>query len=156
MFVYLQDCSCLASQAQLAGILLRREGPQFLSKDGKLLRSSIWLIRPYVFSIYSPFLSSAIPETMKDELERIYRRAGSRKLWSEIHTYTNLFLLFHLQYFTVYPRTSFSLKFSTWRITKIRGLTQWWAIIMPHWVLDLNEEASQVVLETNPQIRRLT
>uniref|UniRef100_H3C363 Phosphorylase b kinase regulatory subunit n=1 Tax=Tetraodon nigroviridis TaxID=99883 RepID=H3C363_TETNG len=47
------DCACLASQAQLAGILLRREGPQFLSRD----------------------------ETMKDELERIYRRAGSRKLW---------------------------------------------------------------------------
>uniref|UniRef100_H2TKZ5 Phosphorylase b kinase regulatory subunit n=1 Tax=Takifugu rubripes TaxID=31033 RepID=H2TKZ5_TAKRU len=47
------DCACLASQAQLAGILLRREGPQFLSKD----------------------------EPMKDELERIYRRAGSRKLW---------------------------------------------------------------------------
>uniref|UniRef100_A0AAQ5XUF3 Phosphorylase b kinase regulatory subunit n=1 Tax=Amphiprion ocellaris TaxID=80972 RepID=A0AAQ5XUF3_AMPOC len=29
------DCDCLASQAQLASILLRREGPDFLSKDGK-------------------------------------------------------------------------------------------------------------------------
>ncbi|XP_054916044.1 phosphorylase b kinase regulatory subunit beta isoform X2 [Poeciliopsis prolifica] len=47
------DCNCLASQAQLACILLRREGPDFLEKD----------------------------ENLMDELERIYRRAGSRKLW---------------------------------------------------------------------------
>ncbi|XP_024151005.1 phosphorylase b kinase regulatory subunit beta isoform X2 [Oryzias melastigma] len=47
------DSDCLASQAQLACILLRREGPDFLSKD----------------------------ENLMDELERIYRRAGSRKLW---------------------------------------------------------------------------
>ncbi|XP_029944450.1 phosphorylase b kinase regulatory subunit beta isoform X3 [Salarias fasciatus] len=47
------DCDCLASQAQLASILLRREGPDFLSRD----------------------------ENLRDELERIYRRAGSRKLW---------------------------------------------------------------------------
>ncbi|XP_034041246.1 phosphorylase b kinase regulatory subunit beta isoform X3 [Thalassophryne amazonica] len=47
------DCDCLASKAQLAGILLRREGPHLLTKDGNLM----------------------------DELERIYRRAGSRKLW---------------------------------------------------------------------------
>ncbi|KAK2919704.1 phosphorylase b kinase regulatory subunit beta isoform X2 [Channa argus] len=47
------DSDCLASQAQLAAILLRREGPDFLTKD----------------------------ENLMDELERIYRRAGSRKLW---------------------------------------------------------------------------
>ncbi|KAM9410362.1 phosphorylase b kinase regulatory subunit beta isoform 3-T4 [Pholidichthys leucotaenia] len=47
------DTDCLASQAQLASILVRREGPDFLAKD----------------------------ENMMDELERIYRRAGSRKLW---------------------------------------------------------------------------
>uniref|UniRef100_A0A7N8XZR9 Phosphorylase b kinase regulatory subunit n=1 Tax=Mastacembelus armatus TaxID=205130 RepID=A0A7N8XZR9_9TELE len=47
------DCNCLASQAQLAGILLKREGPDFLDRD----------------------------ETLSEELERIYRRAGSRKLW---------------------------------------------------------------------------
>ncbi|KAM7014746.1 phosphorylase b kinase regulatory subunit beta isoform 4-T4 [Tautogolabrus adspersus] len=47
------DSDCLASQAQLASILLRREGPDFLAKD----------------------------ENLMDELERIYRRAGSRKLW---------------------------------------------------------------------------
>uniref|UniRef100_A0A8D3ALS9 Phosphorylase b kinase regulatory subunit n=1 Tax=Scophthalmus maximus TaxID=52904 RepID=A0A8D3ALS9_SCOMX len=47
------DSNCLASQAQLAGILLRREGPDFLAKD----------------------------ENLMDELERLYRRAGSRKLW---------------------------------------------------------------------------
>ncbi|KAM6942624.1 phosphorylase b kinase regulatory subunit beta isoform 2-T2 [Xenentodon cancila] len=47
------DCDCLASQAQLASILLRREGPDFLFKD----------------------------ENLMEELERIYRRAGSRKLW---------------------------------------------------------------------------
>ncbi|XP_041851247.1 phosphorylase b kinase regulatory subunit beta isoform X4 [Melanotaenia boesemani] len=53
------DCDCLASQAQLASILLRREGPDFLSKD----------------------------ENLMDELERIYRRAGSRKLWLAVrHT----------------------------------------------------------------------
>ncbi|XP_037604877.1 phosphorylase b kinase regulatory subunit beta isoform X3 [Sebastes umbrosus] len=47
------DCDCLASQAQLACVLVRREGPDFLAKD----------------------------ENLMDELERIYRRAGSRKLW---------------------------------------------------------------------------
>ncbi|XP_029281033.1 phosphorylase b kinase regulatory subunit beta [Cottoperca gobio] len=47
------DCDCLASQAQLGSILLRREGPDFLAKDENLI----------------------------DELERLYRRAGSRKLW---------------------------------------------------------------------------
>ncbi|KAI4889121.1 hypothetical protein NFI96_014259 [Prochilodus magdalenae] len=47
------DCDCLASQAQLASILLRKEGPDFFSRD----------------------------ENLKDEIERIYRRAGSRKLW---------------------------------------------------------------------------
>ncbi|XP_010777073.1 phosphorylase b kinase regulatory subunit beta-like [Notothenia coriiceps] len=47
------DCDCLASQAQLASIILRREGPAYLAKD----------------------------ENLTDELERLYRRAGSRKLW---------------------------------------------------------------------------
>ncbi|XP_071345286.1 phosphorylase b kinase regulatory subunit beta isoform X1 [Trachinotus anak] len=47
------DSNCLASQAQLAAILLRREGPDFLARD----------------------------ENLMEELERIYRRAGSRKLW---------------------------------------------------------------------------
>ncbi|KAM4592325.1 phosphorylase b kinase regulatory subunit beta isoform 2-T2 [Odontesthes bonariensis] len=47
------DCDCLASQAQLASILLRREGADFLAKD----------------------------ENLMEELERLYRRAGSRKLW---------------------------------------------------------------------------
>ncbi|XP_068601179.1 phosphorylase b kinase regulatory subunit beta [Brachionichthys hirsutus] len=50
------DSDCLASQAQLASILLRREGPDYLARD----------------------------ENMMDELERIYRRAGSRKLWSVV------------------------------------------------------------------------
>uniref|UniRef100_A0AAX7TQ60 Phosphorylase b kinase regulatory subunit n=1 Tax=Astatotilapia calliptera TaxID=8154 RepID=A0AAX7TQ60_ASTCA len=45
------DCDCLASQAQLASILLRREGSDFLAKDGKHSHCEI------------------------------YRRAGSRKLW---------------------------------------------------------------------------
>ncbi|XP_076011700.1 phosphorylase b kinase regulatory subunit beta isoform X2 [Genypterus blacodes] len=56
------DCNCLASQAQLASILLRREGPDFLAKD----------------------------ENMRDELERIYRRAGSRKLWSVVRLAASL------------------------------------------------------------------
>uniref|UniRef100_A0A8C6M143 Phosphorylase b kinase regulatory subunit n=1 Tax=Nothobranchius furzeri TaxID=105023 RepID=A0A8C6M143_NOTFU len=47
------DCDCLASQAQLASILLRREGPDFIAKEGRCAM----------------------------HLERIYRRAGSRKLW---------------------------------------------------------------------------
>ncbi|KAG7483246.1 hypothetical protein JOB18_043401 [Solea senegalensis] len=62
------DCNCLASQAQLASILLKREGPDFISKDGNLM----------------------------DELERIYRRAGSRKLWSDnltnLHTHTHKYM----------------------------------------------------------------
>ncbi|XP_046897214.1 phosphorylase b kinase regulatory subunit beta isoform X1 [Hypomesus transpacificus] len=50
------ECDCLASQAQLASILLSKEGPDFFTKD----------------------------ENLRDELERIYRRAGSRKLWSVV------------------------------------------------------------------------
>ncbi|XP_071752313.1 phosphorylase b kinase regulatory subunit beta isoform X2 [Centroberyx gerrardi] len=56
------DSDCLASQAQLAVILLRREGPDFLEKD----------------------------ENLMDELERIYRRAGSRKLWSVVRLAASL------------------------------------------------------------------
>uniref|UniRef100_A0A3Q3D6X9 Phosphorylase b kinase regulatory subunit n=1 Tax=Hippocampus comes TaxID=109280 RepID=A0A3Q3D6X9_HIPCM len=55
------DCDCLASQAQLAGILLRREGSQFLTKDGEM-----------------------------PSLERIYRQAGSRKLWSVVRLAASL------------------------------------------------------------------
>ncbi|XP_067104696.1 phosphorylase b kinase regulatory subunit beta isoform X2 [Osmerus mordax] len=50
------ECDCLASQAQLASILLSKEGPDFFTKD----------------------------ENLRDELERIYRRAGSRKLWMAV------------------------------------------------------------------------
>ncbi|XP_020797072.1 phosphorylase b kinase regulatory subunit beta isoform X2 [Boleophthalmus pectinirostris] len=56
------DCDCLASQAQLAGLILQREGPGFLAKDVGLM----------------------------DELERIYRRAGSRKLWSVVRLAASL------------------------------------------------------------------
>ncbi|XP_034536696.1 phosphorylase b kinase regulatory subunit beta [Notolabrus celidotus] len=56
------DSDCLASQAQLASILLRREGPDFLAKD----------------------------ENLMDELERLYRRAGTRKLWSVVRLAASL------------------------------------------------------------------
>ncbi|KAF7688127.1 phosphorylase b kinase regulatory subunit beta isoform X1 [Silurus meridionalis] len=56
------DCVCLASQAQLASILLKKEGPDFFSRD----------------------------EYLKSELERIYRRAGSRKLWSVVRLAASL------------------------------------------------------------------
>ncbi|XP_064016390.1 phosphorylase b kinase regulatory subunit beta isoform X2 [Pogoniulus pusillus] len=49
----LTDCNCLASQALLASILLKREGPNFITKEG----------------------------TVAEHIERIYRRAGSKKLW---------------------------------------------------------------------------
>uniref|UniRef100_A0A452IUV6 Phosphorylase b kinase regulatory subunit n=1 Tax=Gopherus agassizii TaxID=38772 RepID=A0A452IUV6_9SAUR len=49
----LHDCNCLASQAMLLSILLKREGPNFITKEG----------------------------TISDHIERIYRRAGSKKLW---------------------------------------------------------------------------
>ncbi|NWV88654.1 KPBB kinase, partial [Machaerirhynchus nigripectus] len=52
----LDDCNCLASQALLSSILLKREGPHFLTKEG----------------------------TVAEHIERIYRRAGSRKLWSVV------------------------------------------------------------------------
>ncbi|XP_062275709.1 phosphorylase b kinase regulatory subunit beta isoform X3 [Scomber scombrus] len=56
------DCNCLASQAQLASILIKREGPDYLAKD----------------------------ESMNEELERIYRSAGSRKLWSVVRLAASL------------------------------------------------------------------
>ncbi|XP_062442538.1 phosphorylase b kinase regulatory subunit beta isoform X4 [Rhea pennata] len=49
----LSDCNCLASQALLLNILLKREGPYFITKEG----------------------------TVAEHIERIYRRAGSKKLW---------------------------------------------------------------------------
>ncbi|KAL8194928.1 UNVERIFIED_CONTAM: hypothetical protein K2H54_039962 [Gekko kuhli] len=49
----LNDCNCLASQAILLNILLKREGPNFITKEG----------------------------TVSDHIERIYRKAGSKKLW---------------------------------------------------------------------------
>ncbi|XP_060715824.1 phosphorylase b kinase regulatory subunit beta isoform X1 [Tachysurus vachellii] len=56
------DCVCLASQAQLASVLMKKEGPDFFSKD----------------------------EYLKAELERVYRRAGSRKLWSVVRLAASL------------------------------------------------------------------
>ncbi|MEE6500617.1 hypothetical protein FKM82_003853 [Ascaphus truei] len=52
----LNDCNCLASQAILLSILLKREGPNFITKEG----------------------------TVSDHIERIYRRAGSKKHWSVV------------------------------------------------------------------------
>ncbi|XP_007444796.2 phosphorylase b kinase regulatory subunit beta-like, partial [Python bivittatus] len=52
----LNDCSCLASQIILLNILLKREGPHFITKEG----------------------------TVSDHIERIYRKAGSKKLWSVV------------------------------------------------------------------------
>uniref|UniRef100_A0A8C0H8A5 Phosphorylase b kinase regulatory subunit n=1 Tax=Chelonoidis abingdonii TaxID=106734 RepID=A0A8C0H8A5_CHEAB len=52
----LHECNCLASQAILLSILLKREGPNFITKEG----------------------------TVSDQIERIYRRAGSKKLWSVV------------------------------------------------------------------------
>ncbi|KAM9607511.1 phosphorylase b kinase regulatory subunit beta isoform 5-T5 [Trichechus inunguis] len=52
----LNDCNCLASEAILLGILLKREGPSFITKEG----------------------------TVSDHIERIYRKAGSKKLWSAV------------------------------------------------------------------------
>ncbi|XP_073715282.1 phosphorylase b kinase regulatory subunit beta isoform X1 [Misgurnus anguillicaudatus] len=56
------DCDCLASQAQLASVLIRKEGVDFFDRN----------------------------ENLKDELERIYRRAGSRKLWSVVRVAASL------------------------------------------------------------------
>uniref|UniRef100_A0A3Q2H980 Phosphorylase b kinase regulatory subunit n=1 Tax=Equus caballus TaxID=9796 RepID=A0A3Q2H980_HORSE len=58
----LNDCSCLASQAILLGILLKREGPNFITKEG----------------------------TVSDHIERVYRRAGSKKLWSVVRRAASL------------------------------------------------------------------
>uniref|UniRef100_A0A452RFG7 Phosphorylase b kinase regulatory subunit n=1 Tax=Ursus americanus TaxID=9643 RepID=A0A452RFG7_URSAM len=58
----LNDCSCLASQAILLGILLKREGPNFITREG----------------------------TISDHIERVYRRAGSKKLWSVVRRAASL------------------------------------------------------------------
>ncbi|XP_053304908.1 phosphorylase b kinase regulatory subunit beta isoform X3 [Spea bombifrons] len=52
----LNDCNSLATQAILLSILLKREGPHFITKEG----------------------------TVSDFMERIYRKAGSTKLWSVV------------------------------------------------------------------------
>ncbi|NWS73672.1 KPBB kinase, partial [Crotophaga sulcirostris] len=52
----LNDCNCQASQVLLSSILLKREGPNFITKEG----------------------------TVAEHIERIYRRAGSKKLWSVV------------------------------------------------------------------------
>uniref|UniRef100_G3PPZ5 Phosphorylase b kinase regulatory subunit n=1 Tax=Gasterosteus aculeatus TaxID=69293 RepID=G3PPZ5_GASAC len=56
------NCFIVSFFLKLAVILLRREGPDFLAKD----------------------------ENLMDELERIYRRAGSRKLWSVVRLAASL------------------------------------------------------------------
>ncbi|XP_030060241.1 phosphorylase b kinase regulatory subunit beta isoform X2 [Microcaecilia unicolor] len=58
----LNDCNCLASQAILLSILLKREGPHFITREG----------------------------TVYDQIERIYRRSGSKKLWMVVR-YTAAF-----------------------------------------------------------------
>ncbi|XP_053557941.1 phosphorylase b kinase regulatory subunit beta isoform X1 [Bombina bombina] len=58
----LNDCNCLASQAILLSILLKREGPHFITKEG----------------------------TVSDFMERIYRKAGSKKLWSVVRLAASL------------------------------------------------------------------
>uniref|UniRef100_A0A8C7PX56 Phosphorylase b kinase regulatory subunit n=1 Tax=Oncorhynchus mykiss TaxID=8022 RepID=A0A8C7PX56_ONCMY len=50
------DCDCLASQAQLASILMKKEGPDFFAND----------------------------ETLMEDMERLYRIAGTRKLWGVV------------------------------------------------------------------------
>ncbi|XP_030060242.1 phosphorylase b kinase regulatory subunit beta isoform X3 [Microcaecilia unicolor] len=58
----LNDCNCLASQAILLSILLKREGPHFITREG----------------------------TVYDQIERIYRRSGSKKLWSVVRCAASL------------------------------------------------------------------
>ncbi|XP_006887876.1 PREDICTED: phosphorylase b kinase regulatory subunit beta isoform X2 [Elephantulus edwardii] len=58
----LNDSSCLASQAILLGILIKREGPNFITQEG----------------------------TVSDHIERVYRRAGSKKLWSVVRLAASL------------------------------------------------------------------
>lgn len=91
----MQDSDCLASQAQLACILLRREGPDFLSKDGEpelletLRQNSHSLLHFFGIREINLKMKSVVAENLMDELERIYRRAGSRKLWSEVLTHAH-------------------------------------------------------------------
>ncbi|XP_070255103.1 phosphorylase b kinase regulatory subunit beta isoform X2 [Myotis yumanensis] len=54
----LEDCSGLASQVILLGILLKREGPTFITKEG----------------------------TVSDHIERVCRKAGSKKLWLAVRS----------------------------------------------------------------------
>ncbi|XP_027262092.1 phosphorylase b kinase regulatory subunit beta isoform X3 [Cricetulus griseus] len=58
----LNDCNCLAGQTILLGILLKREGPNFITMEG----------------------------TVSDHIERVYRRAGSKKLWSVVRRAASL------------------------------------------------------------------
>ncbi|XP_075181557.1 phosphorylase b kinase regulatory subunit beta [Anomaloglossus baeobatrachus] len=58
----LNDCTCLASQAILISVLMKREGPNFITKEG----------------------------TVSDFMERIYRKAGSNKLWSVVRLAASL------------------------------------------------------------------
>ncbi|ELK15354.1 Phosphorylase b kinase regulatory subunit beta [Pteropus alecto] len=58
----LQECSCLCGQVILLGILLKREGPNFITKEG----------------------------TVSDHIERVYRKAGSKKLWSVVRRAASL------------------------------------------------------------------
>ncbi|XP_063293913.1 phosphorylase b kinase regulatory subunit beta isoform X3 [Pelobates fuscus] len=58
----LNDCTSLATQAVLVSILLKREGPHFITKEG----------------------------TVSDFMERIYRKAGTNKLWSVVRLAASL------------------------------------------------------------------
>ncbi|KAJ8247295.1 hypothetical protein GJAV_G00244650 [Gymnothorax javanicus] len=45
------DCNCLASQAQLIGVLLKKEGPDFLSRDASLLTKVVDSLAPSITSV---------------------------------------------------------------------------------------------------------
>lgn len=51
-----------------------------------------FIVDAEVVAFFSPsmILLFLVPGNMLDELERIYRRAGSRKLWSDIFKHANL------------------------------------------------------------------
>uniref|UniRef100_G1U904 Phosphorylase b kinase regulatory subunit n=1 Tax=Oryctolagus cuniculus TaxID=9986 RepID=G1U904_RABIT len=84
----LNDCSCLASQTILLGILLKREGPNFITQEVPTHRGAVHRERPpglpgrrTLARAEEASVAACGPRTVSDHIERLYRRAGSKKLW---------------------------------------------------------------------------
>uniref|UniRef100_A0A8C2S5C7 Phosphorylase b kinase regulatory subunit n=1 Tax=Capra hircus TaxID=9925 RepID=A0A8C2S5C7_CAPHI len=83
----LNDCSCLASQAILLGILLKREGPNFITKEGKNSVLYPCLVSDHIQNHHNIFLNKQMKLAVR------YGAAFTQKFSSSIAPHITTFLV---------------------------------------------------------------